>query len=156
MNHTNQQGFFLIEVVVAASIISVVLILLLGSIQNSVQASKRSLERTQVSYLLEEGAEATKSIRDGSWSTISALTNGTTYYLSWNGSGWSFTTTPQQIDAFTRTVTFDSVSRESSDDIVTAGGTLDPGTRKITVAVSWSTPSGTQTETLVFYIANIR
>jgi len=156
MKRLNTKGFFLIEVVIAASVITVVLMLLLGSIQNSVEASQRSLERTQASYLLEEGAEAVKVVRDMGWASIAALTNGTTYYLSWSGSAWSLTTTPQNIGAFTRSVIFESVSRNAQDDIVYSEGTLDTGTKKVTVRVSWNVPSGTTTEALEFYIANIR
>ncbi len=150
------QGFFLIEVIVAASIIAVSLILLLGSIGDSVEASRRSLERTQASYLLEEGVEAVKAIRDGAWSSISTTTNGTTYYLAWGGSAWALTTTPQTIDGFTRSVVFAAVARDVNDDIVMSGGTVDTGTRKVTVTTSWSAPSGIKTESLQLYIANIR
>lgn len=156
MKHHVSKGFFLIEVVVAASVIAVVLVLLMGSIQDSVEASQRSLERTQASYLLEEGAEAVKSIRDINWSTITGIANDTTYYLSWSVMTWSLTTTPQTIDRFTRTIVFDEVYRDMSDGIVGTGGTLDTGTRKVTVSVDWSTPSGAKSETLEFYIADIR
>ncbi|HWC57510.1 MAG TPA: hypothetical protein VG621_00960 [Candidatus Paceibacterota bacterium] len=157
MKQHSSEGFFLIEVVVAASIIATVLIFLLGAIQDSVDASRTSLERTQASYLLEEGAEAVKAIRDGGWSTISALDNATPYALSWSGSAWSLTTSsPETIDAFTRTVTFDAVSRDSSDTIVASGGTLDAGTRKVTITVSWNAAGGSTSVILPFYIANIR
>lgn len=153
--HFSQRGFFLIEVIIASSIIAVVLILLIGSIQNTVEVSKRALERTQASYLLEEGAEATKSIRDTSWSSIAALTSGTPYYLSYNGTAWALTETPGVVDRFTRTVVISPVSRDASDDI-SATGTLDSGTKLVTVTVSWSASSGTQTKALAFYISNIR
>lgn len=153
--HVRSKGFFLIEVIVASSIIAVVLILLIGSIQNTVEVSKRALERTQASFLLEEGAEATKAIRDAGWGTITALTPQTPYYLTFSGTAWSLTATPGTIDRFTRTITVSPVSRDSNDDIVQIG-TLDGSTLLVTVAVAWSTPSGVQSKTLPFYIANIR
>lgn len=145
----------MIEVVVASSVIAVVLVLLLGAIQNTVEVSQRSLERTQVAYLLEEGAEAVKLIRSQSWSSISSLANNTTYYLAWNGSTWVLTTTPQVIDTFTRTVVFSAVNRDGSSDIATSGGTLDVGTKKVIVTTTWVTPGGTKSEQLSFYITNI-
>jgi type II secretory pathway pseudopilin PulG len=151
-----QKGFFLVEVMVAASIIATVLMLLLGSISNSVEASQRSLERTQASYLLEEGAEAVRSIRDTSWATIAALTNGTTYYLSWSGTAWSLTTTPSTVDAFTRTVVLSAVSRDSTDDIVESGGTLDTDTRKVVITTTWSAQSASRSENVSLYLTNIR
>ena len=156
MKRLTQHGFFLIEVVVAASVIATVLLLLLGAIQNSVEASQRSLERTQASYLLEEGAEAVRAIRDNNWNTISALTPNTSYYLSWSGSSWSLTTSPNTIDAFTRTVVVSPVSRDVNQDIVVTGGTNDPGTKKVVLTVAWNSQSGAKSETLPFYIANIR
>ncbi len=152
---TSRAGFFLIEVIVSSSIIAVVLILLIGSIQDTVEVSKRALERTQASFLLEEGAEATKTIRDAAWANVTALTPGTPYYLSFNGSVWSFTTTPNSIGQFTRTVTVSSVYRDATDDIG-ASGTLDTGTVLVNTTVSWEASSGTQTKSLDFYIANIR
>ncbi len=156
MKHHISRGFFLIEVVVASAVIAVVLMLLLGSIQNSVEASRRSLERTQVSYILEEGAEAVKSIRDTDWATITALSNDTTYYLVWSGNSWTLSTTPQSIEVFTRSVSLDPVYRSGTDDIVASGGTLDTGTRKVTITTTWSSSSGDKSEDLSFYITDIR
>lgn len=157
-----QSGFFLIEVVIASALIGGVLILLLSLIQDTVEVSQRSLERTQAAYLLEEGVEGVKTIRDHSttdtdkWPSIGGLINDTTYYLVWNGTVWALSTTPSQIDSFTRTITFSAVSRDASDDIVTSGGTVDTRTRKATVVVTWNAPSGLQTESIAFYIADIR
>lgn len=151
-----QKGFFLIEVIVASAVITVVLVLLLGSIQNSVEASQRSLERTQASYLLEEGAEAIKSIRDTTWDDIAALTAGTPYYLLWSGTAWTLTTTPVSVGPFTRTLTMSGVSRDATDDITLSGGTDDTGTKKFRITLTWAVPAGTQTETLQFYISDIR
>jgi type II secretory pathway pseudopilin PulG len=148
------RGFFLIEVIVATAIIATVLILLVGAIQDSVEVSKRALERTQAAYLLEEGVEAVKSVRDTAWSTIAGLTSGTTYYLSWTGSAWALTTTPSTIDVFTRTIVCATVYRDANDDIATSG-TADTGTRSCTVTVAWSAPSGTQSQNLTFYISDI-
>ncbi len=152
-----QLGFFLIEVVIASALAGGILISLLGLVQSTVDISKRSLERTQAGYLLEEGAEAVKTVRDAGWANISTLTNGTTYYISWNGSVWSLSTTPSTVDSFTRTIVFEAVSRDGSDDIVSSGGTYDDvRTRKVTVSITWQATSGTQTESLVFYLADIR
>ncbi len=156
MKFLNQKGFFLVEVVVTTAIITVVLVSILGLIQNSVEASQRSLEFTQAGYLLEEGVESIKSIRDGVWTNITALSVGTNYYLSWNGSNWSLSTTPSTIGLFTRIVTIDTVSRDSSDDITLSGGTNDTGTKKFSVAITWNTPSGNQSKNIEFYISDIR
>lgn len=150
------KGFFLIEVIVVSAVIGTVLIFLLGSIQNSVEASQRSLERTQAAYLLEEGFEIVKAIRNQSngWETITNLAVGTNYYANWTGSVWTLTTVPTQTGIFTRTIVKANVLRDSNDDI-SSSGTADLGTMQFTNTVVWQSPSGTKTETLSFYISNI-
>lgn len=163
MKHAaHNKGFFLVEVVVAAAVIATVLIMLLGAVQNSVEASQRSLERSQVSYLLEEGGEAVKALRDNAWSTVA--TNVTNYYLTCASLGtsmtWSLSATTTgnlcTTGSFVRTVTIGSVYRNGADDIVTTGGTLDPLSKKVTIVVTWSTPSGSKSESLEFYLFDIR
>jgi len=154
MNIQQQKGFFLVEVIVAVSVIATVLLFLLSGIQDSVEASQRSLERMQASYLLEEGAEALRGLRSSGWSAISSLQSNTTYYLSWSGSSWSITTTPQTVDSFTRTITAESVYRDGNGDIA-GSGTIDTGTKKITVTVTWNAPSSVKTESLSFYLFDI-
>ncbi len=149
-----QQGFFLIEVIVAASVIAVVLVLLLGAIQNSIEVSERALERTQAAYLLEEGAEVLKAIRDNDWDTIAGLTTDP-YYPTWNGSSWTLSTTTNTIGEFTRSIVCTTVARDAGDDIVQSGGTTDSGSKKCTISVVWQTPSGTQTKFLILYLTNI-
>ncbi|MEK7227871.1 MAG: hypothetical protein AAB681_00765 [Patescibacteria group bacterium] len=151
-----QSGFFLVEVVVATALVATIIIFMLGLVQDIVKVSQASLERTQASYLLEEGEEAVKTIRDDAWTNISSINNGVNQYLAWNGTKWTFSSTDSPIGQFSRVVVFDSVYRDANDDITTSGGTVDTRTRKITVTVSWNTTTGTKTESLVFYIADIR
>lgn len=155
-HNRKQLGFFLIEVVIAVALAGGVLITVLSLVQDTVEVSQRSLERTQAAYLLDEGIEGVKTVRDSAWTTITALTSATPYYLSWSGTAWTLTTTPQTVGRFTRSIVFEDVYRDGNDDIVSSGGTLDIGTRKGTVTVSWAVPSGTQSESVVFYIGDIR
>jgi prepilin-type N-terminal cleavage/methylation domain-containing protein len=150
-------GFTLVEVLVACSIITVVVLATMSAVQKSLQLSNLVLRQTQANFLLEEGAEAVRSIRDTSWTTISNLTLNTDYYLSYdlNLNSWSLSFTPNTIDSFTRKVIFESVSRDSNDDIASSG-TLDTGTKKATITVSWpSTISGITSKSLSFYLADI-
>ncbi len=151
-----QNGFFLIEAVIASAIVATTLVMMLGAISNVVAISKYSLQKTQASYLLEEGVEVAKLLRNQSWANISGLTNGTTYYMSWSGSAWSYTTTAPgtATGIFTRSIVFSSVSRDGSDNIVASGGTVDAGTRLGTVTVSWSQNGTPRTDTLQFYITS--
>lgn len=150
------RGIALVEILVATSVITGALLVLLASVQKSVELSRQSLERVQAGFLLEEGAEDVKIIRDNGWSTITALSAASTYYISTpGGADPVLTTTVSKIGAFTRTVTIANVSRDTNSDIVTSGGTVDTGTKKITVTVSWNSERGTLTETMSFYISDI-
>lgn len=164
MANTNKKnykgGFSLIEVLIACVIISTSTFALMSASAKGNQLSVKAVRQTQASFLLEEGAEAVKSIRDADWANISGLTVGTTYYLSFNtGTNvWSLGTTPTSpVDSiFTRTVVFSAVNRDANDDIVSSGGTLDARTKMVTVSVSWTTSGGeASSKDLVFYLSDI-
>jgi len=163
--HFNQ-GFTIVEVIVACAIITVTIFALMTTAEKGIELSNRSLSQAQANTLLEEGAEAVISIRNNNWATISDLTLGTPYYLYFNTTTnrWSLDTskiTPNNSmptyplnSIFSRTIIISSVNRNSNDDI-SGTGTLDQGTKKITVSVSWISSSGVISKHLVFYLANI-
>ena len=105
-------------------------------------------------FLAQEGIETTRTIRDISWSGhIAPLTTGQAYYITPSNYWGIVAPNPGLIDGiFTRTVVFDSVYRRDSDkDIVDASSpdpkTIDPGTKKVTVSVSWGTQGRKRTAT---------
>jgi len=80
-------GFTIIEVLVACAIISISMFALMQTAQKGIQLSGVALKKSQASFLLEEGAEAVKSIRDNNWTTISNLSlSPTQYHLFFNNS----------------------------------------------------------------------
>ncbi len=155
----NKKGFSVIEIIIACAIISTSIFALVSSASKGVQLSNQALKQTQATTLLEEGAEAVKSIRDNLWTDISSLTVGTTYYLSFDTTTnkWSLSTTASTIDSiFTRTIVVTAVNRDSNDDITTSGGTLDARTKKVNINVSWNNSSNTMTsKDLSFYMSDI-
>lgn len=156
-NH-KRAGFSMIEMIVVISVASIVLVSLTEVVELSLRLTHRATQKTAAVYLLREGGEVLRHLRDDSWSThIAPLTTGTTYYLSWSGSGYIISATPvAPIDGFFhREIVFASVSRNNEDDIVVSGGTDDPGTRRVTIQVAWVTGGVTSTEALVFYLSDI-
>jgi len=148
------KGFSVIEVVIVCSIIFICVFALMSSSAKSIQVSEQSLRQAQATLLIEEGVEAVKSIRDGGWSNISNLTNDIEYYLSFSSS-WSLSINSNSIDdIFTRQITFSPVYRDANDDIASSG-TLDTGTKKVTVTVSFNNPNGVVSKSLSFYISDI-
>jgi len=154
MNKKN--GFAMVEVIIACAIISVVTLGIMTSASKNITLSNLALKQTQASYLLEEGFEGVRVIRDTAWANISNLSLDTNYYLSFDeGTNlWSISVTPNTIDSFTRTVVFSAVNRDSNDDIAVSG-TNDIGTRMVTVTVSWLSSGNTASKILSFYLTDI-
>jgi prepilin-type N-terminal cleavage/methylation domain-containing protein len=153
-----KKGFGLIEVIIAASIISLLIGALIGATNSFLKTSIKNTHTVKAGYLLEEGVEALKVIRDRGYTTyITTLSNNTSYYLYWNGTIWTATTSSSAIDTvFFRTIELGVVYRNGSSDISNSGS-LDTGTRIATVTVSWidNTSQATTSKTLVTYITNI-
>ena len=105
ISHTSGVG--LTEVIVAVAIISFSLIGIVGAFNFYIKASIENADKIRAVYLLEEGVEAVRLLRDGDWtSNISTLTTYTSYYLAIVGNTWEATTTSSLIDdTFDRTFT---------------------------------------------------
>ena len=148
------KGIVMVEIIVVITVISISLLALISVSKKAVQVSRNSLNKIQASFLLEEGVEVIKIIRDNDWDNISNLSFNSDYYLSFSSGSWSLSSSANLIDNFTRIITVENVNRDSNDDIAVSG-TIDPGTKLITVSVSW--PDGNQTinESLQFYLLNI-
>lgn len=155
-NKNHNSGFGLLEIIVGISVISISLFGLSSVSEISLRTMNEALNNTKASFLLDEGVEAVKSLRDSSWSlNIAPLTVSNFYYLSLYNSKWQATSSDNYIDGvFERKIVFESVNRNINDDIALSG-TADPDTRKITVYVSWKTRTGTTTKQITGYITNL-
>ena len=149
-------GIGLIEAVAGVSIISIFIFSLMLALQLSQKIVSESVRNIQVSFLLEEGVDAVKILRDTGWgSGIGSLAAGTDYYFSYNGTTWISTNSNVYIDGiFERKFVLNNVYRNASDDIA-ASGTLDGGTKKATVSVSWRGRTGTTTKSAPFYLTDL-
>jgi Tfp pilus assembly protein PilV len=151
-----KKGFLLVEVLVAASIITVSVLAATAVAQKSIYVSSQAFHQTQATFLLEEGAEAVRIVRDNAWTNISGLTAGATYYPTFTGGTWTLSTTSNTVGIFTRTVSVANVNRDNTTkDIINSGGTLDPGTKLVTVSISWLQGGVTITKNLQFYITDV-
>ena len=140
---------------VAVSIITVSILTAMAVAQKSISVSRQAFHSTEAAFLLEEGAEAVRIFRDNAWSNISGLAPGTDYYPTFSGGTWILSATPSTVEIFTRTVTVANVNRDDTTKDISLTGTDDPGTKLITVSVSWTEGGITVTKTLPFYISNI-
>ena len=149
-------GFGLLEIVLAITVISGSLFAIAGASRLAFIVSSENLLKSQAGFLLEEGAEALKTIRDRSWNDFSSIPNNTLYYLVFSGGAWQATNIdPGPVaGVFTRTVTVSNVLRDAGDNIA-GSGVPDPDTRKIVVKVSWQERSLGVSQEAISYISRI-
>lgn len=147
---STEHGIGLIEIIVAISVISLTLLGTITAFQFHLRAGLDTTDRIRAIYLLEEGMEAARFLRDTGWTgSLSALSSGTPYHLATTSVGWDATTTPVLIDGtFFRTVIVSDVYRKTADDDIVPESAsdskvLDPGTKRILVRVTWSDRSET-------------
>ena len=150
-----KRGFLVVEVLVVASIITASVLAAMAVAQKSMYVSRQSFHATQASFLLEEGAEAVRILRDNAWSNISSLTAGTNYYPTFSGGTWTLSQTANTVGIFTRTVSIAPVNRDNITKDISITGTDDPKTKLVTVTVFWTEGSATPTKTLKFYVMDI-
>lgn len=147
----------LVEVIIGSAIIVSAMVSIIGVYGSLTSMSLNNTKKVQAAMLLEEGAEALRLMRDDGWTAnINGLTNGTTYRLAWTSNEWRSTTTPVKVDGiFDRTFVLSAVNRDATTyDIVSSGGSLDTGTRKATVTVSWFDQTATSTRSIELYLYN--
>ena len=97
----NNKGFGIAEIVVAVAIIALSIFGLLTVAGVSLKTLRANTSNIQAAFLIEEGVEAVKVLRDSGWdANISPLNAGESYYLSFNSTTWEATTTNVFIDNF--------------------------------------------------------
>ena len=149
-------GFGLVEVVVGVSLIFITLVGLVSTYGLFLKVALKNTAKIQASYLVEEGLEAMRSIRDEDWDTnVAVLSLGVEYGFTFDGSQWTLDTTPTLIDGlFYRTLNVAEVFRDGNSDIAPTG-VSDPNTKLFTVSVSWLEGSATTTKSISAYLSNI-
>lgn len=156
IQNKTQKGFGVLEIVIGIAILSFSLLGLFMVSHISLKIIDDDTGNIQAGFLLEEGLEAVKVLRDSGWdANIKTLNAGSNYYLTFNGSTWQSTTTNTYIDnVFERKFILENVNRDINDDI-SVSGTPDQDTKKVTVYVSWLGRNSTTTKSISTYITNL-
>lgn len=152
----NKSGFGLLEIIIGIALISISVFGITSASAVSLRVMDDALNNVKASFLLEEGVEAVKMLRDTSWSlNIVPLVSGNSNYLNFNGLNWQTTSLNTFIDdRFERKFVLENVLRDVNYDIAESGA-LDANTKKFTVSVSWQEREGTTTKQISGYITNI-
>src|SRR3989344_1692365 len=156
-------GFGLLEIVIAASIISAVIFSLSSVFLISQKLETTSSNKIRANFLAEEGLEALRFLRDKSWSAnLAGLLAGANYYFVFatTTSTWSVGAAgSDKIDnLFYRTITLENISRDpSTGDIESAYNPAndDPDTKKFNASVAWQNRGATSTITISTYLSDI-
>jgi len=156
MKIKHEKGSSLIEMIVGLSLLVFLVLSFVISFNYFIRTSFLGTKTTQSYFLAEEGIEALKSMRNNSWNIfINPLLPGQNYYLYFNGSNWESTTSPSTVDGiFTRKFTVENIYRDVNGDI-SISGTLDSGSKKINVSVSYMVKDTVLTKNLSTIITNI-
>lgn len=154
----NQKGISVIEVLVAIAVLLISFIGIFGILVFSLQTSSSIRKTTLANFLAQETIEAVRNFRNGTtWNMdgLGTLTTEVAYHQEQTGDAppqWTLALGEEIINGFSRKVIFESVDRDTNDNIVESGGTDDPETRKITVTVSWQDKN----VEIITYLANWR
>ncbi len=148
----------MVEILIAATIISLSVISIAVAYGNFVSLSTQNTAKVQAAFLLDEGVEAIKTMRGESWSNLASTTASTTYYFIWNTDRWRATTTPVVVDTkFHRTFVVSPVYRDVAtfNILPDTSGTLDAGTKLVDITVAWDEKGSTTTRSTSMYIFNL-
>lgn len=149
------RGMGLIEVIIGLAIISTSFLAVVTSYSFFIRVAIRNAETTKANFLVEEGVEVVRFLRDSSWGDFSTLATSTNHYLSFDGGVWMATSSNIYIDdRFERKFVLGDVYRDGAGDIAPLG-TFDEGTRKVEIYVSWPIAGATTTLSAETYLSNL-
>lgn len=154
-NLKRSKGISLIEVVIGVSVVFIALISVVTTYNFFLRMAQKNMKVVKVEFLLEEGVEALRSIRDLSWENFSGISTDTDHYLTFENGFWVATSTNTYIDnLFERKFVVNDVYRDGTDNI-SESGTLDEGTKKINVSVAWFDFGATSTRSTSIFLTNL-
>ena len=152
MNYNSGQS--ILEVIVALAIFALIGAAMTSLATGGFVALQQGGEYIEATALAEEGTEAVRAIRDGAWNENIFSTSS----VSSSSGRWIFNgeDTTETIGQYTRTISFDDVCRDGSDNItICPGSYTDLNSKQTTVTVIWNTRVGiSNTVKRVAYITN--
>ncbi len=132
-----QAGQSLIEIILVMGLSAIILPALLTGLVSSRQGKAQQTQRTQAVYLLDETVNAVRSVREKGWASFAV--NGT-FHPAISGANWLLATGSAVVNDLTQSVTIGDINRDENGAIVSSGGTLDPSSKKVDIAISWGQP----------------
>jgi|GEM_PF-1577839 len=110
-----QQGFSIIEVLLAATIFGFLVTALVGAIIYGRVSNVTAGDHNRAMIVAEEGLEAARNISDSGFANLTTGTHG----LLQSGGTWTFSGVSDTVDVFTRSVVVSTVDSTHKDVVVT-------------------------------------
>jgi len=139
MRNTNNIGFSVIEVLLAAAIFVIFAGGIAQVVLHGYSGNRLGEEQTIANNFASEGIEAVRSIKNQAYS---GLANSVGTGITQTGGVWAFSGANNTFGKYSRVITVADVYRDGSGNIVASGGTLDPDTKNISSMVSWNFNAG--------------
>ncbi len=149
-NDKTKNGFLIVEVLVAVGIMAALSVAIFGVTTVYLKSSTSVRETMQANMLGQETMEAIRSFRDSilwnnddaqnQYDGLGVVATGVNYHAEKSGDNppkWMLVQGNETVGEFTRRAVFENVQRDGNNIITQSGGTADPDTKKVTVAVSW-------------------
>ena len=149
----NNKGQSLLEVIVALAIFALISATMVSLSTGGFVSMNVGGEQTEAQALAGEGVEAVRAIRDRAWNELTFTTSS----VATSTGQWIFSgeNTTAQLDNYFRTISFDSVCRDVSNNIVACPGLYtDAQTKKVTSQIDWPVMNTTNTVKQVTYLTN--
>jgi len=126
------KGFTLVEIIIALAVAALMFPALVKLFSFAINASSQGDKYSQAYAIAQEGMEEIYSIKNSDFSALAESTS--------------------TIGEFTRKVSVDDVVRNTVDGTLGEGTTIDDGTKKVTVEVSWQETGGMEEVSLSSYV----
>lgn len=153
------KGISVVEILVVIFILGAAFFGIINAALLTFKSNQNDELFIKAKFLAEEGMEALRSVRDNNyWFSSDGLgskSSGIDYYLNNSSARWLLVSSPiEQIGEFTRKIRFEDVYRDSNDNIVASGGSLDANSKKVIVYVSWNKEGKDYEVRLEAYLTN--
>ena len=162
----SQQGFAIVEALIASTIIIVALTSIVGLVTLSLVVSSITKQTTHATLFAQDTMEALRNFKDGvDWNNndladeydgLGVIPPDDTYHLEKSTDSpprWKVISGEKVVDVFTIKLFFSGVFRDDDDDIAVAG-TPDSDTKEVVVRVSWTERGRSHEVVLVTYLTN--
>ena len=144
-----QVGQSLVELLIAIGLTSILLPTFILSVVSSREGKAQQNQRIDAVVIMKSTEEIVRSVRNQGWSGFAV--NGTFHPVQ-SGTKWALAAGADTVNGLARSVVISDVNRDTTGQIATSGGTLDPSTKQATVTLSWNTPL-TTSMTSVMYLS---